>query len=104
MNLQALLNRLFPGSWGTQAKHPYKADAKLQGRTRMLVLGNHVCEYSSSNGDCTNMEAYIPASLVGSISMRVSQSVLHTSNRCDCCNYKQGMYTTTPKNSLHIIP
>ncbi len=63
----------------------------------MLVLGNHVCEYSSSNGDCTNMEAYIPASLVGSISMHVSQSVLHTSNRCDCCHHKQGMYTTTPK-------
>jgi hypothetical protein len=63
----------------------------------MLVLGNHVCEYSSSNGDCTNMEAYIPASLVGSISMHVSQSVLHTSNRCDCRHHKQGMYTTTPK-------
>jgi hypothetical protein len=78
------------GSYGTQAEHPYKADAKIQGCTIMVVLGIYYRECIDSNGDYANLEAYIPASLVGSTIVHVSQYVLHTSNWCSCCHNQQG--------------
>jgi hypothetical protein len=78
------------GSYGTQAEHPYKADAKIQGCTIMVVLGIYYWECIDSNGDYANLEGYIPASLVGSTIVHVSQYVLHTSNWCSCCYNQQG--------------
>lgn len=93
------------GSYGTQAEHPYKADAKIQGCTIMVVLGSYYWECIDSNGDYANLEAYIPTSLVGSTIVHVSQYVLHTSNWCSCCHNQQGKNNCCRlANPFHHIP